>query len=107
MAAEVESALAAAVRADFDDWDAWRVFADWLTDRGDARGELIAIEHRLGVEALAADEQLSLQQRVHALTEAHQVEWLAGWVPPEGAELEWRCGFIVGVELNGHTLGAL
>jgi hypothetical protein len=28
---EVEQGLAAAVRRSLDDWDAWLVYADWLT----------------------------------------------------------------------------
>ncbi|MCW5805373.1 MAG: hypothetical protein KIT31_23590 [Deltaproteobacteria bacterium] len=30
-----------------DDWDSWLVFADALAEAGDARGELLVLEHRL------------------------------------------------------------
>ena len=100
MASEVERAIVAAVRANPDDWTAWLVFADWLTERGDARGQLIAWEHQL---AVSADEQHALRQRVRALEEAQQGEWLVGWVPPPQTELEWRHGFLIGVKLRCPT----
>jgi uncharacterized protein (TIGR02996 family) len=99
MASEVERALVAAVRAAPDRWDAWLVFADWLTEQGDARGQLIAWEHQLAVAPLSADERTVLQRQVDALARKHQEEWLTGWTPPAGARLEWCYGFLVGVRL--------
>jgi uncharacterized protein (TIGR02996 family) len=41
-----EAALLAAVRAAPDDDGPKLVYADWLIERGDPRGELVALEHR-------------------------------------------------------------
>jgi uncharacterized protein (TIGR02996 family) len=38
--------LLARLRAHPDDQEAWLVYADWLAEQGDGRGELIALEHR-------------------------------------------------------------
>jgi uncharacterized protein (TIGR02996 family) len=96
---EVEQGLAAAVRADLDGWDAWLVYGDWLTEQGDVRGELIALEHRLAVEALSDKELRAVRRRggVSARSCRPTAAWLAGWAPPPGARLKWRHGFVVGV----------
>jgi uncharacterized protein (TIGR02996 family) len=39
--------LEAHLRAHPTDWERWLVYADWLTDQGDIRGQLIGWEHRL------------------------------------------------------------
>jgi uncharacterized protein (TIGR02996 family) len=100
MASEVGRELIARVRAAPDDWDSWRVYADWLTEEGDARGELIALEHRLLVAALSADERSALQVRAGALLGEHREAWMLGWVPPDVVRLDLRGGFLVGVWLS-------
>jgi uncharacterized protein (TIGR02996 family) len=109
MPGEVERALTAAVRANPDDWAAQLVFADWLIERGDVRGRLIAWEHALATRALSADERAAVQRQIHTLEAAHREEWLAWLTLPASARLEWRCGFLIGVQLrwNARTLAAL
>src|SRR5262245_56100689 len=109
MTVAVERALLASVRADPSDWDRWRVLADWLLEQGDSRGERVLLAHRLAVEALSADERAALEHRARALEEERRAAWLLGWAPPEGAELSWRHGFLVGVGLrwNDDTLAVL
>jgi uncharacterized protein (TIGR02996 family) len=106
---DVGRALAATVRQAPSDWSAWLVYADWLSERGCVRGELVALEHRLATAALSAAERLALERQARALEEAHRAEWLGCWVPPEKARLEWRCGFLTGVWLpwTDDTLAVL
>jgi uncharacterized protein (TIGR02996 family) len=99
MSAEVEGALVAAVRARPNDWRSWLVYADWLTEQGDSRGELVALEHRLAVEALSSEERHALRARADALTEMHRESCLAALALPKGSELELHHGFVVGVRL--------
>jgi uncharacterized protein (TIGR02996 family) len=73
-----------------DDWSAWLVYSDWLLERGDPRGELIQLEHRLATDAGPAQ---PLQAAIDALTKKHSDEWRAGI--PSGVEvIELRHGFI-------------
>jgi uncharacterized protein (TIGR02996 family) len=73
-----------------DDWSSWLVYSDWLLERGDARGELIQLEHRLATGAGSAPQ---LQKAIDALTKKHSAEWHAGI--PEGVKvLELRHGFV-------------
>lgn len=57
--------LEAAAFADFDDADAWRVYADWLEARGDVRGEIIGLELHRATAFLA--ERPKLRAKVRAL----------------------------------------
>ena len=43
------------------------VFADWLTEHGDVRGELILLEHRLQTAVLPPEERCELRARTRAL----------------------------------------
>ena len=45
-------------------WEPWLVYADWLTERGDVRGQMIALAHRLAEGALGPDEA-GETQRLH------------------------------------------
>ena len=92
---ELESALF----SNRDDERAWLVFGDWLSSRGDARGEAIALsfgDHRAELEALIA---------------THETSWLggrfdsvgvgkAGWSPP-AVVIEWIHGFMHHAETGG------
>ncbi|MEZ4238207.1 MAG: hypothetical protein R3F59_19070 [Myxococcota bacterium] len=87
------------LRDDPDDWDAWRVFGDWLTERGDPRGPLVGLEHRLRTEPMPAAVRAPL---VGELQQRHlevQNAWLAQQGRLSGVRLAWRAGFVLGVEL--------
>jgi uncharacterized protein (TIGR02996 family) len=99
MSAEVERGLVAAVRTRPDDWRAWLVYADWLLEQGDSRGELVMLEHRIAVEPMSRADQRALQRQAYALTRAQHETCLAALALPEGYELELRHGFVVGVRL--------
>ncbi|MEZ6125154.1 MAG: WGR domain-containing protein [Planctomycetaceae bacterium] len=59
-----------------DDPAPYLVYADWLEDNGDARGELIRIQWQLEDESIKAVERKKLQTREQALLKAHQADWL-------------------------------
>ncbi len=81
-------ALEAQLRANPDDGEAWEVYADWLLDQGDRRGELIMLE------SLAAQtNDSSVHESIAALLAKHR----AGWTPKPLASqtrYEWRHGFV-------------
>jgi uncharacterized protein (TIGR02996 family) len=85
------------IRANPDDWDSWLVYADWLTDEGDSRGQMIVLEHQLAGGALPPQERSKARQRLDALKARHQPERLRRWACPAGTALIWRHGFVVGV----------
>ncbi len=95
---EVERGLLDALRVDPEDEASWQVLADWLTQRGDARGQLIRIEQRLrskpGESALEA-----LASQAERLRSEHESSWLAGLIVPPEVALTWQNGFVVGGKL--------
>jgi uncharacterized protein (TIGR02996 family) len=74
-------ALWARVYAQPDDEEARRVLADALLERGDPRGELIAVQCRLaGIDEDERDAALkALAQRERALLDQHGAGWVHGW----------------------------
>ena len=95
-----ERSLLAAVEADPDDDGPRTVYADWLQQAGDPRGELIAIQCALGHGRTA-----ELVAREQALLERHQTEWLAraGLGPREG---RFHRGFIERVDASAARVAA-
>lgn len=69
-------ALEAAIAADFDDVASHAAYADRLQERGDPRGELIAVQLRLEDERLPARRRRALAARERELLAAHGAEWL-------------------------------
>ncbi len=65
-------ALWAAVRAEPDDDDVRLVYADWLQEHGDPRGELILLQ----VRAARGKASPSDERRARALLKEHRDEWL-------------------------------
>lgn len=91
-------ALEQAIRRSPDVWEPWLVFADWLSERGDVRGLLIGLEHRLATVRLSAEQQGQLRGEIAALIDAHQASWMIAELP-EAWGVEWRHGFVVGLSL--------
>lgn len=77
-------------------WEPWLVYADWLSEHGDMRGRLIALEHHRATSRLRADEQRAVAAEIDELIAAHEHSWLITGMP-DGCKFEWRYGFIVGV----------
>src|SRR5690242_9635328 len=68
------------------------VYADWLEERGDPRGEFIRVQCRLARTA-PGDERTALQQHERRLLERHQDEWL-GPLRPLLSGWTFRRGFL-------------
>jgi hypothetical protein len=89
-------------------WDPWLVYADWLSERGDVRGRLVALEHHRATSRLRADELRAVAAEIDELIAAHEHSWLIPGMP-EACKFEWRYGFIVGATfpLGDSHLGQL
>jgi uncharacterized protein (TIGR02996 family) len=90
--------LLLAIAADPDAIENWLVYADWLSDHGDPRGELIALE--LAIEAAVANDEAIERHRVLVRDET---AWLSPRLEAEAHHLEltlWR-GFIREAEVFG------
>lgn len=72
------------------------MYADWLSERGDVRGRLIALEHHRATSRLRADEQRAVTAEIDELIAAHEDSWRIPGMP-EGCKFQWRYGFVVGV----------
>jgi uncharacterized protein (TIGR02996 family) len=92
-------AIEARLRARPEDWDSWLVYADWLLDRGDSRGQLVGLEHRLRQAGLSEGARAELQQEIDALVARHQGDWALAPEMPYTVEREWRHGFVWSVGL--------
>lgn len=86
--------LEEAIRARLDDPEPFLVYADWLAQAGDPRGELIVVQHALEDAALPSSEAARLRGRERELM---RVVW-PSLRPAIEAELlraaEWRWGFV-------------
>ncbi|MFW5415674.1 TIGR02996 domain-containing protein [Nocardiopsis sp. CNT-189] len=89
--------LEQALRARPEDRASWLAYAERLTERGDARGELIRLEQRR--EHLAPARRGGVEQEIAALVRAHERSWDAE-LPPEAEVLERRHGFAVKVRVE-------
>lgn len=101
--------LEAHLKARPDDASSWLVYADYLAEQGDARGELIRLEHLQADPRRPAEERASLSQQIAALIKTHRPAWQALVPSPTQAEdeaaaprvrIQWRHGFVVGLELD-------
>jgi uncharacterized protein (TIGR02996 family) len=87
-----QEALEESLRANFEAQGLWAVYADWLSEQDDARGELIRLERRLQSDPLSAEDR-------RRWVATHQEAWLHGWEPKKTAHYAWRHGFIVTARL--------
>jgi uncharacterized protein (TIGR02996 family) len=106
--------LLAAIRASPDELDSYLVLSDWLADRGDPWGELIAVQHALATLAQGAPferrrelERLEGKLRfVHAarlwgelgatVIDADRQRYACDLV-----DATWRCGFLHAIAIGG------
>lgn len=61
---------------DPDDVETLAVYADWLIDQGDPRGELIQVQLALEDESRPKEQRKELKKREAALLKKHEKEWL-------------------------------
>jgi uncharacterized protein (TIGR02996 family) len=96
-----EEAFLATLKADPADAVTRSVYADWLEERGDVRGEYIRVEERMAALPPACDEHAALKVRKKELRPGIEGEWLKamGYVPrhrplftklPERRVERWR-----------------
>jgi uncharacterized protein (TIGR02996 family) len=97
-----EAQLLAGVMAAPEDLTRRLVYADWLQERGDPRGELITLQCRLQMGA-PASELATLHKREQELLATHEPQWLAalGLEPGEGTFL---CGMVEILRTTGERL---
>jgi uncharacterized protein (TIGR02996 family) len=84
--------LEARILANPDDDELFAVYGDWLSEQGDPRGELVAIQR-----SLAAREDAELRTREAKLLADHGKTWLgelAGLDPKKDFAVTWRSGFV-------------
>jgi uncharacterized protein (TIGR02996 family) len=72
------------------------VYGDWLSEHGDPRGELVAVQAKL----LADPGERELREREARLLAAHRHEWL-GQLACEDLHVTWFCGFIEHARIGG------
>jgi uncharacterized protein (TIGR02996 family) len=89
---DTEAALLAAIRAAPDDDAPRLVYADWLTERGDPRGELITLQCR-------AEEDPQIAERVKALLDEHGAAWKSV-LPAPLRNASFRRGFLARIYLD-------
>lgn len=89
--------LLAAIYAAPDDDGARLVYADWLLERGDERGELISLQLRDASDAPS-------QERLDALTRRAAKRWV-GPLAPVIRNPEFRRGFAVRADVTWHHRG--
>ena len=98
--AEDVRALLARLRQSPKDTDTWCVLADCLTEHGDDRGALIALQQRAAAPGLANDEADALRRQIEALEGSCRPKWLSGLLVPGGVEFAWHHGFVTEVSLR-------
>src|SRR5262245_36742549 len=84
------------------DWDGPRlIYADWLGERNDARGEFIRLQCALAQLPAGHDRRAELQERADELLKRHQDEWAR---PLAGLVSGWRFhrGFIDTVYIDAR-----
>jgi len=73
------------------------VYADWLAEKGDPRGELITLS--VALEKDPANTKLA--ERAQALHADHDAEWLAGVAGQDAIAVTWKYGFLESARLGG------
>lgn len=100
---ELRQQLLSAVYADPGSDEPRAVYADWLQERGDPHGELIALQLTQAERKLRPEEK----RRVDALLEEHADEWVDALKPYLREEVEFARGFPSKVSIAPHADEAL
>jgi uncharacterized protein (TIGR02996 family) len=97
-----DEAFLRAVLADPDDDGPRLIYADWLEERGDVRGEFIALQCRLARLDRDDPARLAMAARVRQLLRGHEAEWAR---PLRGLADAWtfRRGFAEEVAVDART----
>src|SRR5262245_11570952 len=92
-----------------DDREKYAVYADWLTERGDPRGELIQLQLKIEDKSVGAKERTEMRAREAKVLAEHAQTWLGALAGPlldvgeqEGWQFgyrhRWRWGFLDTIE---------
>jgi uncharacterized protein (TIGR02996 family) len=92
--------LLADVRHQPEDWARWLVLADWLTDEGDERAELIRLEHQATLGPLSAKARSRLRQKRSYLERRLHQEVLGAHATTPWIRVEWQHGFIRALRMS-------
>jgi uncharacterized protein (TIGR02996 family) len=68
-----------ALVADPSDETAWSAYADFLTERGDPRGEFMQVQRALEDESLNVVARKELRDREEKLLGQHEAQWVGKW----------------------------
>lgn len=96
-----ERALLRSILEQPDEDAARLMYADWLEERGDARGEFIRVQCELSRADVAEARRVELEVREWQLQAAHERDWvgpLRGWVE----SWQFRRGFVEEVTLSAR-----
>jgi uncharacterized protein (TIGR02996 family) len=96
-----EESFLAAIKSRPEDWAVRLVYADWLEERSNPRGELIRIEEQMRTLPIYSDRYWKLKPRRNALRQECEAKWLrrlkygTDYEPvfrdvPEGWKERWR-----------------
>jgi uncharacterized protein (TIGR02996 family) len=101
VAGQTNPELEARIHANPDDREVYAVYGDWLSERGDPRGELIAVQLKLDQKPGDA----ALEEREKALHEANKATWLGELAKLDAKDLAvtWRWGFVDAVRIGPPT----
>jgi uncharacterized protein (TIGR02996 family) len=91
------AALEAHLRDHPHDGPSWLVYGDCLLERGDVRGELIRLEDEKALRERTRRDTGTLEKKIASLEKKHREVWQG--LAPRGAEIAWRNGFVVGVDM--------
>ena len=92
----VRERMLAEVLADPDNDEPRMVYADWLMEQGDPRGELISSQCRLKAGIAYLSTRSDMRSRVSELLSEHTAEWIAPL--SSRADCTFRRGFIEDIE---------
>src|SRR5262245_42583994 len=96
--------LEAEISKSFEDTASYSVYADWLSERGDPRGELITVQLRLEQDPQNA----ALIARATALHVEHDAAWLGALAAqPKNVAITWRRGFVHAITLGPEEFSEL
>src|SRR5437763_1481005 len=87
-----EAAFLADIAEDPEDDTPRRIFADWLSDHGDPRGELLRVQCELARLPADVPPPLELLAREQALLMEHGADWQGG--PPTGVGIWFERGLL-------------
>lgn len=87
------------ILADPDDLDARLVYADWLDQQGDPRGELIRYQIAAKGVPEGDPRRRELEERIRALLQTHEATWIAP-LPVPVVSWAFGCGFIEEVQVG-------